>query len=193
MVITGVSAHAGIEPERGCSAVHEMAKQIVALESLHDPAAGVTVNVGQVRGGTRPNVVAEEARAMIDVRVRTAADAARLQQAIVERSGIDRRATVRTSGRFRPPMERTPAVERLYDQAKEVAAELGRELGEFATGGGSDGNLTAARGIPTLDGLGAVGEGAHALQEQIDLSALPWRAALLAGLIGRLADGRDDG
>ena len=187
MVVTGVAAHAGIEPERGCSAVHELARQIVGLESLHDSESGITVNVGQVRGGTHANVVAAEARAMIDIRVETLKNADRLQRVMETRTSVDDRARVRTTGHFRPPLERTAAVVRLYEIARAVASELGHDLGEFATGGGSDGNLTAARGIATLDGLGAVGEGAHALHEQIDLSAVPWRAALLAGVIDRLA------
>ena len=189
LTVTGVSAHAGIEPERGASAVHELARQVVSLESLRDPEAGVTINVGQLHGGTRTNVVAEEARAMIDVRIRTAADASRIERGLSAIVANDPRTTVTVTGGFRPPLERTAEVLRLYEIAKEVAAQLGRELPEFATGGGSDGNLTASRGIPTLDGLGAVGEGAHALHEQIDVSAIPWRAAMLAGLMARVIDG----
>ena len=124
---------------------------------------------------------------MIDIRVETLKDADRLQRVMETRTSVDDRARVRTTGHFRPPLERTAAVVRLYEIARAVASELGHDLGEFATGGGSDGNLTAARGIATLDGLGAVGEGAHALHEQIDLSAVPWRAALLAGVIDRLS------
>ena len=186
--VTGISAHAGIEPEHGASAVHELARQIVSLEALQDAEAGVTINVGQIQGGSRANVVAEEARAMVDVRVRTAADATRVQKAFAGLACEDPRTEMRMTGGFRPPLERSAAVLRLYEVAKRVAADLGRELTEFSTGGGSDGNLTSSRGIPTLDGLGAVGDGAHALHEQIDTSALPLRAAMLAGLIARLVE-----
>ena len=188
LTVTGVSAHAGIEPDRGASAVHELARQIVFLESLQDVESGVTINVGRVDGGTRPNVVAEKAQAMVDVRVRTVADANRIERAFAGLTTEDPRTQLQVNGGFRPPLERNAAVRRLYEAAKQVASDLGRDLSEFSTGGGSDGNLTSARGIPTLDGLGAVGEGAHALHEQIDILALPWRAAMLAGLITRLVE-----
>lgn len=188
LTVTGVSAHAGIEPDRGASAVHELARQIVSLESLQDVKSGVTINVGRVDGGTRPNVVAEKAQAMVDVRVRTVADANRIERAFAGLTTEDPRTQLQVNGGFRPPLERNAAVRRLYEAAKQVASDLGRDLTEFSTGGGSDGNLTSARGIPTLDGLGAVGEGAHALHEQVDISALPWRAAMLAGLIARLVE-----
>ena len=188
LTVTGVSAHAGIEPDRGASAVHELARQIVSLESLQDVESGVTINVGRVDGGTRPNVVAEKAQAMVDVRVRTVADANRIERAFAALTTEDPRTQLQVNGGFRPPLERNAAVRRLYEVAKQVASDLGRDLSEFSTGGGSDGNLTSARGIPTLDGLGAVGEGAHALHEQIDILALPWRAAMLAGVITRLVE-----
>ena len=188
LTVTGVSAHAGIEPDRGASAVHELARQIVSLESLQDVESGVTINVGRVYGGTRPNVVADKAQAMVDVRVRTVADADRIERAFAGLTTDDPRTQLQVNGEFRPPLERNAAVRRLYEVAKQVASDLGRDLTEFSTGGGSDGNLTSARGIPTLDGLGAVGEGAHALHEQIDISALPWRAAMLAGLIARVVE-----
>ena len=188
LVVTGVSAHAGIEPRQGASAIHELARHIVALEALQDIERGVSVNVGTIEGGSRPNVVAEQARAVVDIRVPTQADASRMHEVMTTLRGATPRTTVEVTGRFRPPLERGEAVIRLYQVARGVAADLGRELGEGGTGGGSDGNLTAAHGIPTLDGLGAVGDGAHALHEHIDVAELPWRAALLAGLIGRLGD-----
>lgn len=187
--VRGVASHAGIEPEKGASAIHELARQVVALEALRD--SGVSVNVGLVEGGSRPNVVADQARCVIDVRVSTAAERARVED---ELSGLVpglAGTSVRVTGGFsRPPLERSDSVVRLYQTAKEVASELGHDLGEGSTGGGSDGNLTAALGVPTLDGLGAVGAGAHALHEYVEVSELPWRAALLAGLLDRL-DGLD--
>ena len=188
--VRGVSAHAGIEPEKGASAVHEIAHQILALERLRDHQRGVSVNVGVVEGGSQPNVVAERAQAVVDIRVSTASDRDRIDTAIRLLKPQLEGTIVEVTGRFgRPPLERTDGVIRLYETAKELAAELGRDLGEGATGGGSDGNLTAAVGVPTLDGLGAVGGGAHAFHEHVVVDQLPWRAALVAGLIHRLATG----
>ena len=182
--VTGVEAHAGIEPEKGVSAVLELADQIRALDALQAPALGTTVNVGVISGGRRPNVVAGEASASIDVRVATAAEARRVAAAM---AGLQARrpgaSLVVTGGFDRPPLERSPAVVSLFETAREVARELGFELGEGGTGGASDGNITAALGVPTLDGLGADGAGAHAAHEHIVASALPLRAALVAGLL----------
>lgn len=190
LTVRGVPAHAGLEPERGASAVSELAAQIGALDALADPARGVTVNVGVVEGGSRPNVVAEHARAVVDVRARTAADARRVTEAVRRLQPHDARTSLAVRGDFsRPPLERSPDVVRLYGMARDVARALGRELGEGQAGGGSDGNLTAALGVPTLDGLGAVGDGAHALHEHVEVDQLPWRAALLAGLLRRIAAG----
>ena len=187
LTIGGVAAHAGLEPEKGASAVSELAAQIAALDRLADPARGVTVNVGVVEGGSRPNVVAERARAVVDVRVATAADAERIHAAIHALRPASPRTSVTVRGGFsRPPLERTAAVARLFELAREVARQLGRDLDEGAAGGGSDGNFTAALGVPTLDGLGAVGDGAHALHEHVDVDSLPWRAALVAGLMRRI-------
>ena len=183
--VRGVAAHAGIEPEKGASAIHELARQVVALEALRD--SGISVNVGLVEGGSRPNVVAEQARCVIDVRVSTAAERARVEEALRGLTPVLRGTSVQLNGAFsRPPLERTEAGVRLYQVAREVASELGHELGEGSTGGGSDGNFTAALGVPTLDGLGAVGAGAHALHEYVEVAELPWRAALVAGLVHRL-------
>jgi len=187
LVVRGVAAHAGIDPSKGASAIHELARQIVLVQKLQDLDRGVSVNVGTISGGTRTNVVAEEARAVVDVRAPTAADAARVDAAFRALHAVDGRTTVSVSGGLdRPPLERTDQVARLYKQACEAARELGQALDEGGTGGGSDGNFTAALGVPTLDGLGAVGDGAHALHEHVVVDALPDRAALVAGLIARI-------
>lgn len=187
LTVRGIPAHAGIDPRKGASAIHELAHQIVALEALTDLDRGISVNVGVVSGGTRGNVTAEEARAVIDVRVPTMADAARIEAAIRTLRPHDSRVTINVDGGVdRPPMERNAGVARLYEQAKLVAASLGRELSEGGTGGGSDGNFTAALGVPTLDGLGPEGDGAHALHEHVLVADLPWRAAFLAALIERI-------
>lgn len=188
LVIRGVPAHAGIDPSKGASAIRELARQILRIEQLQEPARGVTLNVGLVRGGTRANVVPDEARAVIDVRVPTMADAERVRAALAGlRPQIAGTSLEVRGGIDRPPLERTDGVVRLYHTARAVAAELGHDLGEGTTGGGSDGNFTAALGVPTLDGLGAVGDGAHAPHEHVVVGDLPWRAALLAGLVKRLS------
>lgn len=190
LIVRGVAAHAGVEPGRGASAIHELARQIVALGDLQDLERGISVNIGTIAGGTRPNVVAEEARARIDIRVSTRDDAARIEGAVRGLAPTDPRTRVELRGGFdRPPLERSAAVVRLYEVAKAVAADLGRALEEGGTGGGSDGSFTAALGVPTLDGLGAVGGGAHAIDEHVEIDELPWRAALVAGLLARLGAG----
>lgn len=187
VTVRGVSAHAGIDPGKGASAILELAHQIVALQSLQDLARGISVNVGVIEGGTRANVIAERASATVDVRVPTMDDAARIQKAILALSPRDPRVTVEVVGGVeRPPLERTAGVGRLYEQARAAAATLGRDLAEGGTGGGSDGNFTAALGVPTLDGLGPEGDGAHALHEHVRLRDLPWRAAFLSTLLVRL-------
>jgi glutamate carboxypeptidase len=186
-VVRGVSAHAGLDPGKGASAIHELARQIIAIEALQDLPRGVSVNVGVIEGGTRSNVVADAARAAVDVRVPTLADAARIERAL--RSLAPHNAATRlemTGGVNRPPLERSDAGVRLYELARAAAAELGRELSEGGAGGGSDGNFTAALGVPTLDGLGPAGDGAHALHEHVLIDDLPWRAALVAALLVRL-------
>lgn len=188
IVARGVAAHAGIDPGKGASAIHEIARQIVDLQRLNDAARGVCVNVGTIAGGTRPNVIAESASARVDVRAPTRADAQRIEAALRGLAPHGPRVTLNVRGGFdRPPLERTEQVACLYRLAREVAAELGRPLGEGGSGGGSDGNFTAALGVPTLDGLGAVGDGAHARHEHVLVSELAWRAALVAGLIARIA------
>jgi glutamate carboxypeptidase len=188
IIVHGVSAHAGLDPGKGASAIHDLARQILALEALQDTGRGVTINVGTIHGGSRPNVVADHAAALVDVRVETMADAARLESAI--RALRPANPAVRleiTGGVNRPPLERSSDVVRLYQQAAAVAAALGRGLPEGAAGGGSDGNFTAALGVPTLDGLGPQGDGAHALHEHVLVEDLTWRAAFLAGLIASFA------
>jgi glutamate carboxypeptidase len=183
MIVRGIAAHAGVDPGKGASAIHELAHQICRLYEL--PASGgISINVGTIAGGSRPNVVADEARAAIDVRAATR-DEMHLVDTMIRRLHVrDARTTLEISGGFdRPPLERTDRVARLYDRARAVAGELGQDLREGGTGGGSDGNFTAALGVPTLDGLGAVGDGAHARHEHVDIDALADRAALVAGLI----------
>jgi len=187
VVVHGISAHAGIEPQKGASAIQEAAQQILRINALQDLSAGVSVNVVQASGGTRSNVIPEQARIVVDVRAPTMEAAADLERAFAALSPVDPRTRIEARGGFdRPPLERTAAVTRLYDQAKAIAREFGQDLGEGGTGGGSDGNFTAALGIPTLDGLGAVGDGAHALHEHVVVDALCDRAALIAGLIASL-------
>jgi len=184
LTVHGVAAHAGVEPDKGASAVHELAAQIVDLQRVRDIAPGVSLNIGTISGGTRPNVVAEKAHATIDIRVTTSEEATRVAAMVRQRVPTIPGTRIEVTGGFdRPPLERTDAVARLYNRARRIAARLGHDLQEGGTGGGSDGNFTAALGIPTLDGLGAVGAGPHALDEHIEVDALPWRAALLAGLI----------
>jgi glutamate carboxypeptidase len=186
--VRGVSAHSGIDPGAGASAVHALARIIATLEPLNDPATGVSVNVGVIRGGTRSNVVAESADAEVDVRIVKAEDAPRLDRALRAIGSGDPRISVTVDGSIdRPPFERTPAVAALFATAKDVARDLDVSLDEGATGGASDGNFTGALGVPTLDGLGAVGGGAHAIDEHIELAPLPFRAALAAGLLRKLA------
>ena len=187
MELEGRAAHAGIEPEKGVSAINELAHQILYLHSLNDPSHGSTVNVGIVRGGTRPNVVAAHAEAEVDVRVWTTAEAERLERAILDAKPQTDLVTLKVQGGFkRPPMERTPAIAGLFQRALQVGAELGLTLQEGVTGGGSDGNFTAALGIPTLDGLGVLGAGAHADHEHILVDSIPSRAALLTALLQQL-------
>lgn len=186
--VTGVSAHAGIDPTKGVNAIHELAAIVTALAPLNDPARGTSVSVGVIGGGTRTNVVPEQARAQVDVRVPTMLEAARVDGFVRGLQTNSPRAVLTIGGGIdRPPLERTDAVVALYRTAQEVAAALGQELAEGGTGGGSDGNFTAAAGVPTLDGLGAIGDGAHAIHEHVEIESLSWRSALVAGLIARVA------
>jgi glutamate carboxypeptidase len=182
--IEGRAAHAGVEPEKGLSAVQELAQQVLYLHSLADPQQGTTINVGVVRGGTRPNVVPARAEAEVDVRVWTMEEAGRVGAAIKLAQAFTPGVQLHVRGDFtRPPMERTTASTVLFRRAQEIGRGLGLDLGEDSTGGGSDANFTAALGIPTLDGLGAVGDGGHADHEHVVVDSLPERAGLLAALL----------
>jgi glutamate carboxypeptidase len=182
--VTGKAAHSGLDFEKGQSAILELARQIVVISKMVDLKRGLTLSAGTVQGGTRVNVIPAEASAMIDVRVARKQDAAGIDRKLRSLKPFNRKCKLEiTGGMNRPPMERTPAVAALYKKACEIATQLGWKLEEAAVGGGSDGNFTAGLGIPTLDGLGGVGEGAHAIHESVLISAIPRRAALLAELI----------
>jgi len=182
--VTGKAAHSGLDFEKGQSAILELARQIVAIQKLIDLKRGLTLNVGTVQGGTRVNVIPAEASAVLDVRVARKQDAAGIDRKLRSLKPFNRQCKLEISGGMnRPPMERTSSVAALYKKAAEIAKQMGWKLEEAAVGGGSDGNFTAGLGIPTLDGLGGVGEGAHATHESILISELPKRAALLAELI----------
>jgi glutamate carboxypeptidase len=184
MKITGQAAHAGLDFEKGHSAILELAHQIQAISRLTDLQRGVTLNVGVVRGGTRTNVIAAEAVAEVDLRIAKKADGAVMERKLRGLRPANPKCRIEIEGGInRPPMERTQQVVALYELARKIARGLGFPLAEIAVGGGSDGNFTGGIGIPTLDGLGAVGEGAHAAHESIVAAELPRRAALLAGLI----------
>ena len=187
LMVHGVSAHAGVDPRKGVNAIRELAHQVLAVDAIRDLDRGISVNVGLVSGGSRPNVVPDSAQATIDVRAATMADADEVDRAMRALQAVTPGATLEITGGFnRPPMERSAGVARLFALAQSVAAGLGTTLEEGGTGGGSDGNFTAALGIPTLDGLGALGDGAHALHEHVELAALVPRAALIAGILQRL-------
>jgi glutamate carboxypeptidase len=182
--VAGKASHAGLDFQKGVNAILELARQIEKISSFTELKKGLTVNVGIVSGGSRTNVVPAEAAAQVDVRIARMKDAAGIDKKMRSLRPFNRKCKIEiTGGINRPPMERTAGVAALYEQAKAIARDLGWKLGEAAVGGGSDGNFTAGLGIPTLDGLGAVGDGAHAPHEHILISELPRRAALLAGLI----------
>lgn len=180
----GKAAHAGLEPEKGASAILEMARQIELLHALNDPDRGTTVNVGVAGGGTRSNVVAAEAACEMDVRFTTLAEADRLERTIRGLKPFDGRVRLEITGDInRPPMERTPGTVAIFEKARELSALLGRELHETQVGGASDGNFIGALGVPVLDGLGIEGDGAHADHEHILTAGIAERGAVLAGLI----------
>lgn len=184
LAVTGKAAHAGNDFWRGVSANVALAEAVLAAHALSDPAAGTTVNVGVMAGGTRPNVVPEQAWADVDVRFFTRAEAERVDRALRSLSASNGARVEVTGGINRWPLERTEAVARLYEQARALAAELGLDLAEAAVGGASDGNITAELGLPTLDGLGPEGDGAHsASTEHVNLASLPVRTALLARIL----------
>lgn len=186
--VTGVAAHAGVDFASGHSAVMELARQLLQLAEMSDAERGVTLNAGVIRGGTRPNVVAAEAWAEVDVRVVSAENVARVEREFAALRAVDPACRVTVSGGInRPPMVRSEAIAGLFRRAREMAEAMGvGPLEEAATGGGSDGNFTAAMGVPTLDGMGAVGVGAHAVHEHIERRFLVERTALLSAML--LAD-----
>jgi glutamate carboxypeptidase len=182
--VKGIAAHAGLDPGKGHSAILELARQIAGVAKLNDLRQGVSVNPGVLQGGTRTNVIAAEASAGIDVRIKSAKQASGIDRKLRSLKPFDKHCKLKiTGGINRLPMERTAGVAALYKKAREIASQVNWKLEEAAVGGGSDGNFTAGMGIPTLDGMGGVGEGAHAVHEYIVISELPRRALLLAGMI----------
>src|ERR1700687_87470 len=183
IIVHGRASHAGLAPQEGVNAVHELAHQIARLQSWNDLRRGISVNADIVEGGTRVNVIAERARAVVDLRALRLADMRRLEQRLRALRPLARGARLEIHGGFnRAPMERKVSAA-LFSRAKSLAAQMGLPIGECVAGGGSDGNLTAALGVPTLDGLGAVGDGAHSAHEYAVIRAMPERAALLAALL----------
>jgi glutamate carboxypeptidase len=183
----GRAAHAGIDPSKGVNAIAEISHQILRLQAMSEPARGTTVTVGVIQGGTRSNVVPAEASAEIDVRITSMKEAERVATAIKGLSPVLPGSRLEIRGLVnRPPMVRTQETARLFELARNVGAKMGIDLKEGSTGGASDGNFTAALGIPTLDGLGAIGDGAHSVDEYVEIDSLPQRAALIAGLIEEL-------
>jgi glutamate carboxypeptidase len=186
--VEGRAAHAGVDFSAGANAIVEIARQVQSAAGWTDLERGLTVNPGVIRGGTRTNVVPAEAEVDIDIRVRTMSDAEELDTKFKSLVPFDERCRLQVRGGLnRPPMEPTPAIAKLFGVAKSIGNEIGITVEESATGGGSDGNFTAAAGVPTLDGIGAVGEGAHALNESILVDRIADRVALLAGLVERLS------
>ncbi|MGO8797151.1 MAG: M20 family metallopeptidase [Candidatus Sulfotelmatobacter sp.] len=182
--VNGVAGHAGLDPGKGHSAILELARQIAVIAKFNNLRQGLSVNPGVIRGGTRTNVVAAEASVEIDVRIKSAKQAAGIDRKLRSLKPFDKRCKLEiTGGINRMPMERTAGVAALYEKAREIAGQVKWKLDEAAVGGGSDGNFTAGMGIPTLDGMGGVGDGAHAEHEFIVISELPRRALLLAGMI----------
>ncbi|MBN1246131.1 MAG: M20 family metallopeptidase [Anaerolineae bacterium] len=189
VTVEGRASHAGVAPQEGASAIEELARQILRLHAFTDYDLGTTVNVGVIAGGTRSNVVAAHATARVDTRAWTREEARRLESLILGIEAFNPETTVTVTGSFgRVPFERTPGTIALFEVARRVGEALGMALEEASSGGASDGNLTAAMGVPTLDGLGAVGDGAHAEHEYVDTASLPKRAALLAGLLCEAGD-----
>ena len=182
--VEGKAAHAGLEPEKGASAILELARQTEQLHAINLSGSGITLNVGVVHGGTRSNVVAAEAEGEIDVRFSTEAESVEIERILSNLKPVDERTKVFVTGGInRPPLERTAAVAALFEKARTVAAEIEFELGEAQVGGASDGNFLAAMGIPVLDGLGISGDGAHAVHEHIEADDIVRRGAILGGLI----------
>jgi len=187
VTVRGKAAHSGLDFTAGASAVLELARQIEKIAGFTDLRRGITVNPGVISGGTRVNVVAAEAKAQVDMRVLRLKDASSVDRKFHALRPVDKRCAIEvTGGLNRPPLERSPAIVHLFHKAQTLAREMGVALDESQVGGGSDGNFTAALGVPTLDGLGAVGEGAHALNESILVDRIADRTALLAKLVAEL-------
>jgi glutamate carboxypeptidase len=183
LIVHGRSSHAGLEPERGINAIHELSAQISRIEKWNNLRRGLTINADIVEGGTRTNVIAERAKATLDLRAWRTSDMHALEKRLYSLKPVHRGAKLEITGGFdRPPLERKHSAA-LFARAKSLAKQFGLSLGEAAAGGGSDGNFTAALGVPTLDGLGAIGDGAHSPHEHILAKAMPQRAALLAALL----------
>ena len=187
--VQGIPAHAGVDPEKGANALLELSKLVIEIHKMTDYSRGLTASVCTFRAGTAVNVIPAEAEAEVDLRFSSSADGLWLEERIRSLQPSDPRCTLSIEGELnRPPLERTGAVVGLYQRARAVAANLGMDLGEGSTGGGSDGSFTAAMGIPTLDGLGVAGDGAHALHEHIEIDDIPRRGALLCGFVASLED-----
>ena len=182
--VTGRASHAGAEHALGVNAIEELARQILIIQGMTDYEVGTTANVGVVSGGTRPNVVPAEAWADVNVRATTRANAAAFDEAMNNLEPHHPEAKVHVEGGISvPPMERTPEIAALFKQAQKLALDMGIEITEGSTGGGSDGNRTAALGIPTFDGMGVVGEGGHSIHEYAEISSLPERSAIMAAML----------
>jgi len=187
VTVRGRAAHAGLDFEKGANAVVEMGRQIERIAGFTRLEKGITVSPGVIQGGTRSNVVPAECQVEVDVRAPSAAAQRYLERQLASLKPFDKRCTLEVAGGLnRPPMERSAGSRRLFQTARKLGAELGVELEESSSGGGSDGNFTAALGVPTLDGLGAVGEGAHATHESILIDRIADRTALLAKLVAAL-------
>jgi glutamate carboxypeptidase len=183
LLVHGRASHAGLAPEEGVNAIHELVRQLALIQQWNNPRRGVTVNADLIEGGTRVNVIAERARAVLDLRALRVADMRRLERKLHALRPTLHGASLEVRGGFnRAPLERKFSAP-LFAKAKSLAAQMGLSLGECTAGGGSDGNLTAALGVPTLDGIGAVGHGAHSVNEHILFNTMPARAALLAALL----------
>jgi glutamate carboxypeptidase len=183
LIVHGRASHAGLAPREGINAIHELARQLARIEGWNDFRRGVTINAGIIEGGTRTNVIPERARAVLDLRAMRVSDMRKMERRLHALRPFHRGARLEVTGGFgRPPLERKMSAA-LFARAKSLAKQINLSLGECTAGGGSDGNFTAALGIPTLDGLGAVGDGAHSSHEHIFINAMPERAALLAALL----------
>ena len=186
LIVHGRASHAGLAPQEGINAIHEMARQIARIEKWNDHRRGVTINADIIEGGTRTNVIAESTRAVLDLRALRISDMRHLERRLHALRPVHKGARLEITGGFdRPPLERKVSAS-LFAHAKSLAKQMNLSLGECTVGGGSDGNFTGALGVPTLDGLGAVGDGAHSSHEHAIVSTMPARAALLAAILATI-------